>query len=176
MKSSSRKRRKGAVILLSVLMAFSIPGCNSSGSNASEPAGNTSNVENTASTEAAVPADNSNVAGENIDEDQVVAESEEPSTPNEEKTEDTTSDSTQEETEGTNTQSQKGEDIPIIINGAEIQLGMTVQEIVDATGLPNADKGKTVKVNSEEYVNLDTGNSLKSLQLNVTNLVLSLFH
>lgn len=169
MKSSSRKSGKGAVILLSALIALSIPGCTSSGSNAAEPADNTSNVENTASTEAAVPADDSNVAGENVDEDQVVAESEDPSTTNEVKTEDAASDSTQEETEGTNTQSQKGEDIPIIINGAEIQLGMTVQEIVDATGLPIAEKGKTVKVNSEEDVNLDTGNILNSLQLHVTN-------
>ena len=108
MKSSSRKRGKGAVILLLVLMALSIPGCTSSGSNAAEPADNTSNVENTASTEAAVPADNSNVAGEDIDEDQVVAESEEPSTLNEEKKEDAASDSTQEETESTNAQTQKG--------------------------------------------------------------------
>ena len=64
---------------------------------------------------------------------------------------------------------ESGEDIPIIINGAEIQLGMTVQEIVDATGLPIAEKGKTVKVNSEEDVKLDTGNILNSLQLHVTN-------
>ena len=170
MKSSSRKSGKGAVILLSALIALSIPGCTSSGSNAAEPADNTSNVENTASTEAAVPADDSNVAGEDIDEDQVVAESEEPSTLNEEKKEDAASDSTQEETEGTNTQSQKGEDIPIIINGAEIQLGkMTAQEIADAIGLPNTDKEKIVKVNSEEDIKLDTGNILNSLQLHVTN-------
>ena len=64
---------------------------------------------------------------------------------------------------------ESGEDIPIIINGAEIQLGMTVQEIVDATGLPIAEKGKTVQVNSEEDVKLDTGNILNSLQLHVTN-------
>ena len=64
---------------------------------------------------------------------------------------------------------ESGEDIPIIINGAEIQLGMTVQEIVDATGLPIAEKGKTVQVNSEEDIKLDTGNILNSLQLHVTN-------
>ena len=65
---------------------------------------------------------------------------------------------------------ESGEDIPIIINGAEIQLGkMTAQEIADATGLPNTDKEKIVKVNSEEDVEFDTGNAMNFLTFHVTN-------
>lgn len=65
---------------------------------------------------------------------------------------------------------ESGEDIPIIINGAEIQLGkMTAQEIADATGLPNTDKEKIVKVNSEEDVEFDTGNPMNFLTFHVTN-------
>ena len=65
---------------------------------------------------------------------------------------------------------ESGEDIPIIINGAEIQLGkMTAQEIADAIGLPNTDKEKIVKVNSEEDVEFDTGNPMNFLTFHVTN-------
>ena len=65
---------------------------------------------------------------------------------------------------------ESGADIPIIINGAEIQLGkMTAQEIADATGLPNTDKEKIVKVNSEEDVEFDTGNPMNFLTFHVTN-------
>ena len=65
---------------------------------------------------------------------------------------------------------ESGEDIPIIINGAEIQLGkMTAQEIADAIGLPNTDKEKIVKVNSEEDVEFDTGNAMNFLTFHVTN-------
>ena len=65
---------------------------------------------------------------------------------------------------------ESGDDIPIIINGAEIQLGkMTAQEIADATGLPNTDKEKIVKVNSEEDVEFDTGNPMNFLTFHVTN-------
>ena len=65
---------------------------------------------------------------------------------------------------------ESGEYIPIIINGAEIQLGkMTAQEIADATGLPNTDKEKIVKVNSEEDVEFDTGNAMNFLTFHVTN-------
>ena len=65
---------------------------------------------------------------------------------------------------------ESGEYIPIIINGAEIQLGkMTAQEIADATGLPNTDKEKIVKVNSEEDVEFDTGNPMNFLTFHVTN-------
>ena len=65
---------------------------------------------------------------------------------------------------------ESGEYIPIIINGAEIQLGkMTAQEIADATGLPNTDKEKIVNVNSEEDVEFDTGNPMNFLTFHVTN-------
>ena len=65
---------------------------------------------------------------------------------------------------------ESGDDIPIIINGAEIQLGkMTAQEIADATGLPNTDKEKIVNVNSEEDVEFDTGNPMNFLTFHVTN-------
>lgn len=65
---------------------------------------------------------------------------------------------------------ESGEDIPIIINGAEIQLGkMTAQEIADATGLPNTDKEKIVNVNSEKDIEFDTGNAMSFLTFHVTN-------
>ena len=55
-------------------------------------------------------------------------------------------------------------------NEGEIQLGkMTAQEIADATGLPNTDKEKIVKVNSEEDVEFDTGNPMNFLTFHVTN-------
>ena len=46
---------------------------------------------------------------------------------------------------------------------------MTAQEIADATGLPNTDKEKIVKVNSEEDVEFDTGNPMNFLTFHVTN-------
>ena len=49
MKSSKRRRR--AATLLSVLMALSIAGCNSGGTNATDPADNSSKIEDTAATE-----------------------------------------------------------------------------------------------------------------------------
>ena len=65
---------------------------------------------------------------------------------------------------------ESGEDIPIIINGAEIQLGkMTAQEIADAIGLPNTDKEKIVNVNSEKDIEFDTGNAMSFLTFHVTN-------
>lgn len=65
---------------------------------------------------------------------------------------------------------ESGDDIPIIINGAEIQLGkMTAQEIADATGLPNTDKEKIVNVNSEKDIEFDTGNAMSFLTFHVTN-------
>ena len=78
MKSSKRRRR--AATIISVLMALSIAGCNSGGTNATDPVYNSSKTENTAATEATVPADNSEVVSGDEKEFQGVNDAEESST------------------------------------------------------------------------------------------------
>ena len=81
MKSSKRRRR--AATLLSVLMALSIAGCNSGGTNATDPADNSSKIEDTAATETTVSTDDSEAVSEDKKESQGVTDVEESSTSNE---------------------------------------------------------------------------------------------
>lgn len=81
MKSSKRRRR--AATILSVLMALSIAGCNSGGTNATDPADNSSKIEDTAAIETTVPTDDSEAVSEDEKESPGVTDAEESSTSNE---------------------------------------------------------------------------------------------
>ena len=81
MKSSKRRRR--ATTIISILMALSIAGCNNGGTNATDPADNSSQVADTAATEATVPTDESEAIREDEKESQAVTDAGGSSTSNE---------------------------------------------------------------------------------------------